>query len=509
MWALAILIIPAFVIWGAGTSGKNKGGKPDYAGKVFGKKISYDDYYNMWNVARDFAVKSYGNNVPAEFIDQITWSRILLIEEARRQNLAVTDQEVLKEITSYPVFQRNGVFEKRFYKSMLGDTARSFEEKLRDDLLISRLKDRITSGIRTSDEEVKSEYKKKYEKIKSSYLVIPFSDFEKDAQYGESDLQNFYEKNKDSFKKSEQMNIRYIDIPFAKFNSEVDVKDEQIKRFFEEHIAEFKKSGSEEAPALDDAVKNTIREQLAMQRKITLAEEVGYRALDQVSQKKNLEEPAAANSLEVKETGFFSVNEEIPGIGWSYEFAKAGIELEKNQISNILTKTEKGLYIIQLKDKKEPYIPDYAEVKDAVKNAFVQERSIELAEKKSYEIHAAILNDIKLNEKFEDAVKKYAPEVKLTDFISRDSYIPEIGPAREFVDAAFSTGVDSVSRPLKTLQGWVIIHPLEINPVDEIKYIEEKDKFKESLLSDKKEAEFDRFFQDLQKRAGFVSYTAK
>ncbi|MDP2921993.1 MAG: SurA N-terminal domain-containing protein [Candidatus Omnitrophota bacterium] len=507
MWALAILIIPAFVIWGAGTSGKNKGDKPDYAGKVFGKKISYDDYYKMWNVARDFAVKSFGNNVPVEFIDQITWSRILLIEEAKRQNLRVTDQEVLKEITSFQAFQRNGSFDKKFYKSMLGDTARSFEEKLRDDILISKLKDRITSGIRVSDEEVKNEYKKKFEKIKSSYAMIPFSDFEKDAQYTENELKSFYEKNKDSFKKSEQMNIKYIEIAFAKFNSEVDIKDEQIKRFFEEHITEFKKSGAEETPALDDTVKNIIRERLATQRTITLAEEAGYRALDQVSQKKNLEEPAAANSLEVKETGFFSANEEIPGIGWSYEFAKAGSELEKNQINNALIKTEKGLYIIQLKDKKEPYIPDYAEVEGAVKKAFVKERSVELAEKKAEKIHTDLSNDIKLNERFEDAVKKYGLEAKQTDFISRDSYIPEIGPAKEFAGTAFSIKIGDISAPLKTLQGWAIIQPAEFNGIDEIKYIEEKDKFKENILSDKKNGEFDRFFQDLQKRSGFVSYT--
>ena len=93
MWGLAIIIIPAFVVWGAGTSARNKGSRPDYAGKLFGKKISYEDYYNMYNVARDYAVKSFGNNVPNEFIDQMAWSRIMLLEEAKRENLRVTDQK--------------------------------------------------------------------------------------------------------------------------------------------------------------------------------------------------------------------------------------------------------------------------------------------------------------------------------------------------------------------------------------------------------------------------------
>ncbi|MEK7867761.1 MAG: SurA N-terminal domain-containing protein [Candidatus Omnitrophota bacterium] len=456
MWGMAILIIPAFVIWGAGSSGKDKSNKPDYAGKLFGKKVSYEDYHNMWNVSRDYAVKSFGNNVPLEFIDQMAWSRIILIEEAKRQILRATDREVVEKITSFHTFQRNGSFDKRLYKSMLQDTARSFEEKLRDDLLISKLKDKITSDIKVNDEDVKNEYKKKFEKIKSAYALIPFIDSEKDAQYDDSSLENFYEQNKQAFEKDEQINIKYIEILLSNPN----------------------------------------------------AEELAYKVLDQVNTKKNLEEPARVNSLEIKETGFFSANEEIPDIGWSYDFAKRGFELQKNEINRILVKTDKGLYIIQLKEKKDPYIPDYPETKDIVKKEFVKEESIKLSQKKSEDIHLDIANSIKNNETFENAVKKYSLQVKQTDFIARDGYIPEIGPAKEFIDIASSIKIGSISKPLKTLQGWVILEPLEFKGIDEVKFMEEKDKFKENLLANRKEEEFNKYFQDLKTKADFVSYTA-
>lgn len=454
MWALAILIIPAFVIWGAGAGGKNKGARPDYAGRLFGKKVSYEDYYNMWNVARDYAVKSYGNNVPVEIINQMAWSRIILLEEAKREKLAVTDKEVVEKLSSFPVFQRNGSFDKRLYKSILQDAARAFEEKLRDDFLISKLKDKITSGIKINDEDVKKEYIKKYEKIKSSYTLIPFSDYEKDARYSDSDLKDFYERNKQVFKKSEQVNVRYIEILLS-------------------------------GPG---------------------AEELAYKVLDQVNMKKNMEEPARANSLEIKETGFFSANEEIPSIGWSYDFTRAGFELQKNEISNMLVKTAKGLYIIQLKEKKPPYIPDYAEVKDGVRKEFIKEESVKLSQKKSEKIYLDIANGIKTDEALEDAVKEYGLKAKQTDFIARDDYIPEIGPAREFIEAAGSTKIGSISKPFRTLQGWIMLEPLEVKPVDEVKFLEEKDRFKEGLLTNKKEEAFNTYFQDLATRAGFVSY---
>ena len=509
MWGLAIIIIPAFVVWGSGSAGKNKNNKPDYAGKIFGKKIPYDLYYNMWNASRDYAIKSYGNNVPAEFIDQMAWSRIMLIEEAKREKIAVTDKEVVEKLTSFPAFQKNGSFDKKLYKSMLQDTARSFEEKLRDDLSLSKLKDKITSNINVNDEDVKNEYKKKFEKIKSSYVLIPFSDSEKDVRYKDSDLKNFYGQNKETFKKSEQANIKYIGILYAKFDNEVTIKDEQINRFFEEHITDFKKPASKENPILDDADKNSIREKLSLQRKTSLAEEVGYRILDQVIQKKNLEEPSRDNSVEIKETGFFSANEDIPGIGWSYDFAKASFELKKNEISNVLVKTDKGLYIIQLKEKKEAYIPNYAEIEDTIKKAFIKEESIKLSQKKSEKIYLDIINGAKTNKTLEYAAKKYNLQVKQTDFIARDGYIPEIGPAREFIETASSAKIGSILKPLKSLQGWVILEPLELKPIDEVKFMEEKGKFKETLLANKKEEVFNKYFEGLKKKADFVSYTGK
>jgi peptidyl-prolyl cis-trans isomerase D len=340
-------------------------------------------------------------------------------------------------------------------------------------------------------------------------VLIPFSDSEKDAQYNDSDLENFYEQNKQAFRKSEQANIKYIEILYSRFDNEIDIKDEQVKRFFEEHIMDFKKSGSDENPVLEDTIKSSIREKLGLQRKISLAEEFGYKLLDGVIQKKNLEEPARVNSLEIKETGFFSANEGIPNIGWSYDFTKASFELQKNEIHNTLLKTDNGLYIIQLKEKKEPYLPDYAEIKDIVKNAFIKEESIKLSQKQAENICLDITNNIKTNETLENVVTKYGLQLKQTDFISWNDYIPEIGPAKEFIDIASSVKIGSISKPLKTPQGWVILEPLELRPIDEVKFIEEKDKFRENLLENKKEEEFNKYFQDLQKRAGFISYVEK
>lgn len=507
MWVLAILIIPAFVIWGAGSAGRKRGKGPNYAGKIFGRKVSFDEYVDMWQVTRDYAIRTFGTNLPPELIDQLTWNRILLVEEAKREKILIKDSEVVERIVLFPVFQREGSFDKKLYKSMLGDSAKGFEEKIRDDIRISKLREKITSSVSVTDDELKEAYKKKFEKIKASYASIPFSDFEKDVKYQTRDLLDFYEKNRLIFRKPDEINIRYIEIPFSSFDKEVYITEENIKRHFEENLSDFKKEDSDEMPELTEEIKKEISAKLAMQRKKSLAEELGYKVLDKVLDKKNLNEVAHLFALETKETGFFSMREEIPGIGWSYEFTKRGFELGPEEISNILVKTDNGLCIIQLKEKKDSYIPGFAEARGPVTDAFIKDKSIKFSEKKAKKLFMEIGNKIKSGASFEDIMKRSGLEIKATPFIARDGYIPGLGPAREFVEACSSLKNNEIAGPVKMLGSWVVLRFDEYEGIDESKFLEERESFKENFLSRKKQESFNKYFEELKREANFVSYT--
>ncbi len=508
MWGLAIMIIPAFVIWGAGTSGKKRKG-PNYAGRIFDRNVSFKEYADMWSVTRDYLTKSSGRNIPPEFIDQMTWNRLILLEEAKKEGITANDKEVVKRIASFPVFQRNGVFDKKLYKSMLGDSARGFEERVRDDISLSKLREKITANISATEGEAREEYKKKFEKIKASYVSIPFSDFKKDVQYNGKDLLGYYENNKGLFRKGEQINVKYIPIPFSSFSKEVQVTGDNIKRYFEGHTSDFKKPDSEKSPVLDDKIKKEISERLATKRKASLAEELAYKVLDKALNKKGLDEAAISFALKTKETGFFSMHEKVPGIGWSYEFVKKGFELKKGEVSNMLIKGKKGFYIIQLKEKKEPYIPLFTEVKGSVANAYKKERAIVLSQKRAKKIYLTMKNKTGGKETYEDTAKELGLKEKQTKFITRDGYIPGLGYAKKFVEACASLKKGDIAGPVKMPNSWVIIKLDGYQGIDEVKFAKEKKDFRKELLSKKKEAGFNKWFEGLKRKANLVSYTSK
>lgn len=505
MWALAILIIPAFVIWGAGSSKKEKG--PDYAGKIFDRKVSFDEYADMWRVSRDHAERTFGANVPPELIDQMAWSRLLLLEKAKIENITVKDSEVIETITSLPVFQREGVFDKKLYKSILGEGTRIFEERLRDDLLISKLRAKVLSGVSVTDEDIKKAYKKKFEKIKASYISLPFSDFEKDVRYNENDLIKFYEQDKENFRRPDEINVKYIEIPFSRFDAKAAVSEEEIKKYFEENISDYKKPGSEETPELDDDIKNKISEKLSLEKKISLAEETAYKVLDKSAELKDLDKVADSLELETKETGFFNMQQEIPDIGWSYEFTKRGFELEPGRISDVFIRTDKGTYVIQLKERKKSYIPEFAQIKESVIESFIKNRSVKIAGKEAEKIYLRIKNETKSKNTFTDIAKLLKKETKATDFIARNDYIAGLGPAEGFVEDCVPLETGEIAGPVKMLESWVILKRDGYQDIDEKKFLEEKEEFKETLLSTKRQEAYNKWFNGLQKEANFVSYT--
>jgi len=172
----------------------------------------------------------------------------------------------------------------------------------------------------------------------------------------------------------------------------------------------------------------------------------------------------------------------------------------------MLIKTASGFYIIQLKEKKPLYIPVFKEAGDSVKKAYVQNKSVELCEKEAKKLYSTIKNKLDNGLSFEDAAKEIGKELNTTELLTRESYIPGLGPAMDFVENAVSLENNEIAGPVKMAESWVILRLDEYQDVDEDKFTEEKDDFRENLLSRKKEESFGKYFEALKKEADFISY---
>ena len=68
--------------------------------------------------------------------------RYLLLQEAEKLNIPVSDEEVLATITDIPSFQTNGQFDRQLYQQLLSRqriTPAEFESLLKTDILFSKM----------------------------------------------------------------------------------------------------------------------------------------------------------------------------------------------------------------------------------------------------------------------------------------------------------------------------------------------------------------------------------
>lgn len=160
LWALAILIIPAFVLWGAGGLRESQ----NCAGVIFGKKISFDQFRNAYRAARTRALLLYGSqfqNMQDKIdMEKETWHHLIMVKAAKDRHIKVDDKEIITRIASYPFFQnKDGSFSREAYETILRNAfrvePRTFEEDMRQAMLIEKLIRDVFKGLpEPTDEEI-------------------------------------------------------------------------------------------------------------------------------------------------------------------------------------------------------------------------------------------------------------------------------------------------------------------------------------------------------------------
>jgi peptidyl-prolyl cis-trans isomerase D len=174
MWAIVIVTTVAFMffgIWGPSVSGRT-------VARVNGQVITAEElnrvYENMINYYRDqMKVKMDDNFRKAlknQALREIITNR-LMVMEAKRVGLRVSDGELQAYIMSIPAFMIGGRFDQRAYQRMLININMKpavFEANQRNTLLQQKLEHLVEDGIATSDSEVQSAFASKNPKVKLS-----------------------------------------------------------------------------------------------------------------------------------------------------------------------------------------------------------------------------------------------------------------------------------------------------------------------------------------------------
>ena len=184
LWGILILILPAFVVWGAGSMGKDKQNGPKFVGTIEGKNVSFDNFAGAVSSIRCQIFLNYFNNQKIlgellknqSLIGKIAWDRLIMLKEAKRLKIKAEDKEVVSYIQSHPLFLRNGKFDEQLYTYILRNNLaldpRTFEEIVRENIAMQKMNETITKDITVLDDELGAYYRAENCKFKVSYALL-------------------------------------------------------------------------------------------------------------------------------------------------------------------------------------------------------------------------------------------------------------------------------------------------------------------------------------------------
>jgi peptidyl-prolyl cis-trans isomerase D len=176
MWIILILVIVSFLFFGIYPSGEGRGA----AAMVNGEAVTSGEldraYRNMHEQYRQI-FKDQFNDAMAKGLRQQALRDLvqtrLLVQEAKRTGLRVTDEEVQAAIMRTPSFSNQGKFDKAAYERYLdyiNVKPSVFEETQREYMLKQKIERIIEEGVDVTEQELRDAYAARNPKAKAGEL---------------------------------------------------------------------------------------------------------------------------------------------------------------------------------------------------------------------------------------------------------------------------------------------------------------------------------------------------
>ncbi len=395
-------------------------------------------------------------------VEQVVTQNAVL-DQANRMGLRVSDQELQEELHAGQMGQvlfPNGQFIGKdkymdFVQGQFNLSVERFESLVKDDLLFQKVQAIVAGAAVVSDSEIKLAYDKQNLKVKFEYASFSAPELQKSINPTDSELRSFYDKNKASYTNTipEKRKLKYVLLNPAKVIGDTTPTQQESQSYYDSHKQQFQvpervkvahilispKPGKDGKP--DDAAAKSKAEDLLKQIK------AGGDFADLA--KKNSDDPGSAKNG--GELGFLTRGMTVA------EFDKSAFSLNPGQISDLIH-TNFGYHIIKSEAKEPAHAQSFDEVKQNIDTTLRQQKSTQATTKYVEQVQSEVKA-----QGLDKAAAKLGLDVLMTDYVSQNEAVPGIGPAPEFLQAAFQAakGTPVVAH---APQGYAIVEAMDVKP---------------------------------------------
>ena len=367
--------------------------------------------------------------------------RQLMLDYGHKFKLMVSDEELQANIARMTAFQRNGSFDQRLYRRLLSYnhlTPADFENSLRDDLLIDKLRQLFSSGAKVTSQEVNQLYRRQKEKISLDMIKLDPRSFSSSVKVNDKDLHDYFAAHRDDFRIPEKRNIMVVKIDSGEVAKKIIISDKDIKAYYEDHQGDyvvpeqvkvrhilFKVSQDDPESAWDEA-KTKAQKVIA---KLKQGQDFSTLA------KKYSQGPSASRGGEL---GWFGRGSMVKS------FEDASFSLPAGSFTQVPVRTRFGYHVIQTEEHKSAYTKSLDAVKKEIKAKLVKEQLPKLVKQTIDQVAASLKGATP--ETFMQKAETLSFPVLETGFFTQKESIKGIGTDRALTAKVFSTPIGTMAR---------------------------------------------------------------
>jgi peptidyl-prolyl cis-trans isomerase D len=206
----------------------------DY-GRIDGTDLSVADLYDAVHDTRNaFILEGRSQQIsqtggPAAVAEE-AWRQLLLMHEADRLHIQISNQEVVDAIQKEPLFQQNGVFSPDLYQSRMvelqnmlhipadsgsdpqASTKTAFETFVRNTIRASAVRDTLLSTVHSPIGDVSGQYEKAEGPVEVSLITFDPKNYVNQVQVSSEDIATEYKDHpeKPAYRSPEKRKVDYV-----------------------------------------------------------------------------------------------------------------------------------------------------------------------------------------------------------------------------------------------------------------------------------------------------------
>ncbi len=469
LWlVIVVFVLFVFVDFGA-TVPTGSTIPTDAAATVGDIDVTYGEFERSYRQAEDTYRQIYGDQfnrelaqqmgLPLQVLDSLVADKILL-QEADRMGLRVTDEEVRQAILEFPAFQApTGGFvgEERYRQTLRssGYTVDSFEHMIRTQLLGQMVRDVLSANLFVSDEDVLASYKDQIEQAKIRFVQLPSSSMASEVIASPEEIEAYFDEHKEELRIPERRVVDYLLLDQNALRDTLELSDDELFEYYEANPEEFTQEEQVRARHILLQVGGDRTEQQAEEQMLAIRDrlEAGE---DFATVATELSDDPGSKA-QGGDLGFFGRGQMIG------EFEEAAFSAVPGEVVGPV-KTNFGYHLIQVEERRDAGRSSFAEAQEQIRSRLLNQRSQDLAESTATELAERIDKEVLTTP---EALQQLADTETGVTFLTtpafgREDNVPGIGRGTGFSLTAFELEQDEISEPVRAAAGWVILRVAEV-----------------------------------------------